>query len=66
MIKTDLSGFVVTVHEWASEQYVQSHGLTAFTCVLIVTTNPSGTGLNPLNIKWLDDKYQQLSNEVLY
>ena len=57
VIKTDLSGFVVPMHSGLCEQYVKSLGLPlgiwlpvshAPSC--IGTTNPSRTGLNPLNI----------------
>ena len=56
VIKTDLSGFVVPMHSGLCEQYVKSLGYAlriwlpvshAPSC--IGTTNPSWTGLNPLN-----------------
>ena len=54
VIKTDLSGFVVTMHSGFCEHYVKPLGLSAsgfdFT-LCIVTTTPSITGLNPLNNK---------------
>ena len=57
MIKTDLSGFVVTMHSGLCEQYVKlprakAHGIWlavshARSC--IVTTKPSRMGLNTLS-----------------
>ena len=57
VIKTDLSGFVVPMHSGLCEQYVKSLGLTSlgfdflFRTRLQCTgkTNPSRTGLNPLD-----------------
>ena len=55
VIKTDLSRFVVTMHEGLWEQYIKSLGWPQdlascmHTPSCIVTTNPSRTGLNPLN-----------------
>ena len=53
VIKTDLSGFVVPMHSGLCEQYVKSLGIwlpVSHTPSCIGTTNPSRTGLNPLNI----------------
>ena len=55
VIKTDLSGFVVPMHSGLCEQYVKSgYALGIWLPVshapsCIGTTNPSRTGLNPLN-----------------
>ena len=58
MIKTDLSGFVVTMHSGLCELGLVSH---APSC--IVTTNPSRAGLNPTNItvefKMIDKSWMQ-------
>ena len=54
VIKTDLSGFVVPMHSGLCEQYVLGIWLPvshAPSC--IGTTNPSRTGLNPLNLSSL-------------
>ena len=54
VIKTDPSGFVVTMHSGLCEQYVKSLGLgiwfpVSYAPFSIVTTNPSRTGLDPWN-----------------
>ena len=60
MIKTDLSGFVVTMHSGLCEQYVKSLRLrrrdltSCFARALVhYDNNPSRAGLNPTNnIQW--------------
>ena len=57
VIKTDLSGFVVTMHSGLCEQYVKSLGLTPSGFDFLFRTRPRAlwqqtprTGLNPLSI----------------
>ena len=59
MIKTDLSGFVVTMHSGLCEQYVKSLRLrrrdltSCFARALVHCDNkPSRAGLNPTNDTW--------------
>ena len=52
VIKTDLSGFVIPMHSGLCEQYVKSLRIwlpVSHVPSCIGTTNPSRTGLNPLN-----------------
>ena len=44
MIKTDLSGFFVPMHEGACEQYVKSLGLTPLGFDFIFLTRPRALG----------------------
>ena len=62
VIKTDLSGFVATMHSCLCKQYVKSQPICReiWLPVLhvpscIVTTNHSRTGLNPLIMAWLNN-----------